>query len=165
MGIYIGKIKDRRNIVDSDFILSVINDGNKEKAIEVYSNMVIERRDLGINRKLQEYLNEFNNEQSEYKSYRKIILRDKKPEDVIKLIAEKLGIEDIGILMHRWKRNALEFRRITAYALNNYCGLSINEITKHMYNISHSSCAILSNKGYEVLRANSYLKECLIGGY
>ena len=165
MGIYLGKVRDRRNLVDTDFILGSIYKSNRSKAIKAYTEMIIQRGELGINKKLKEYLDEFNKEQYEYKSYRNIILRDKKPEEVIKLIAEKLGINDINILKHRWKRNALQFRQITAYALNNYCGLSFNEITKQMHNISSSCCAILSNKGYEALRANSYLKECLIGGY
>lgn len=162
MGIYLGKIKDRRNLVDTDFILGCVNESDRNTAIKAYAEMVIERREIGINKKLREYLDKFNKEQYEYKSYRKVILRDKRPEEVIKLIAEKLGIKDINILMHRWKRNALQFRQITAYALNNFCGLSINEITKLMYNISHSCCSILSNKGYEALRVNSHLRECLI---
>jgi putative transposase len=163
MGIYLGKIKDKRELIDTDHILGCINENDRSKAIKAYSEMVTERRDIGINKKLREYLNEFNKEQYEYKSYRKVILRDKKPDEIIKLIAEKLGVEDINILMHRWKRNALQFRQITAYALYNYCGLSINEVAKQMHNISNSCCAMLSNKGYEALRANNYLKECLIG--
>jgi putative transposase len=165
MGIYLGKVKDRRNLVDTDYILGCVNEIDRDKAIKAYSEIVIEKRDIGINSKLREYLEAFEKEQYEYRSYRKVILRDKKPEDVIKLIAEKLGIEDINILMHRWKRNALQFRQITAYALNNFCGLSINEITKQMHNISHSCCAMLSNKGYEALRANNHLRECLIGNF
>jgi putative transposase len=163
MGIYLGQIKDKRNLVDTDYILGCTNEKDRREAIKAYSEMVVERRDMGINKKLREYLDEFNKEQYEYKSYRKVILRDKKPEEVISLIAEKLGIEDINILMHRWKRNALQFRQITAYALNNFCGLSINEVTKRMHNISHSCCAVLSNKGYEALKKNCNLKECLLG--
>jgi putative transposase len=163
MGIYLGKIKDRRNLVDTEYILGCINESDKHKAIKAYSEMVIERRDIGINKKLKEYLDEFNKEQYEYKSYRKVILRDKKPEDIIKLIAERLGIEDTEILMHRWKRNAMKFRQITAYALNNYCGLGINEITKYLHNISHSCCLQLSNNGFDAVRNNIKLKECLNG--
>ena len=163
MGIYLGKVKDKRNLVDTDYILGYISENDRKKAVKAYAEMVIERRDIGINKKLREYLDEFNKEQYEYISHRRIILRDKKPEEVIKLISEKLGIEDISILMHRWKRNAMEFRQVTAYVLNNFCGLSINEITKLMYNISNSCCAKLSNKGYEAFRNNSSLKECFIG--
>jgi putative transposase len=162
MGIYLGNVKDKRNLVDTDYILGFINGSDKKKAIKAYTEMVVERRDIGINKKLKQYLEEFKNEQYEYKSYRKVILRDKKPEDVIKLIAETLGMEDISILMNRWKRNALQFRQITAYALNNFCGMSISEITKQMHNISHSCCAILCNKGYEALKTNRNLAEHLI---
>ena len=165
MGIYLGKVKDKRNLVDTDFILGCVNEANKSRAIKAYADMVLERRDIGINKKLKAYLDDFKNEQYEYKSYRKVVLRDKKPEEIIKLIADKLGIQDTEVLMHRWKRKSMQFRRITAYALNNLCGMGINEVTKRMQNISASCCSMLSNKGYEDLQRNSVLKECLLGSF
>lgn len=163
MGIYLGKTYDKRSLIDTAYVLGCVNEIDKVKAIKAYCEMVIERRDIGINRKLKEYLDEFLREQYEYKSNRKVILRDKKPEDIIELVAKRLGIEDVNILSHRWKRNAMLFRQVTAYSLNNFCGLSIKEVTKLMLNISQSCCAVLSNKGYDVLKQNNQLKEFIIG--
>jgi putative transposase len=164
MGFYLGKKKDKRCLIDTDFILRCVNETDRSKAIKAYADMVIERKDIGINRKLKAYLADFIKEQYEFKSYRQVILRDKKPDEVIKIIAEKLGIEDIDVLMHKWKRKSMQFRQITAYTLNNFCGMGINEVTKQMNNISASCCALLSNKGYEILKLNSKLKESLVAG-
>jgi len=59
---------------------------------------------VGINKKLRKYLEDFQNEQNEYKSYHTVLIRDKKPEEIIKSITENIGIEDTKQIMHRWKR-------------------------------------------------------------
>ena len=66
MGIYMGKRKDKRGLVNTDFILGCVNESDKSKAIKAYAEMVIEKRDMGINRKLSEYLEAFKKEQYIY---------------------------------------------------------------------------------------------------
>jgi putative transposase len=163
MGIYLGKMKDRRNIVDTDFILGCVNESNKSRAIKAYGEMVVERRDAGINRKLKQYLDEFRKEQYEYKSYREVILRDKRPEEIISILAEKYKIKDISGLMHRWKRRTMEFRQVVAYTLTVFCGLNVREVCKYMHNITGSCCAKLCNKGFEVFSKNSEIKSIILG--
>ncbi|MDP4094288.1 MAG: hypothetical protein Q8920_13110 [Bacillota bacterium] len=102
-----------------------------------------------------QYLEEFQNEQYEYRSYKIVLLRDKKPEEIIKLIDNKLGIKDTNELMYKWKRKTMDFRRITAYVLNAFCGMGINEVAGYMHNITASCCANLRNKGYEIIQGNS----------
>ncbi|MDP4094292.1 MAG: transposase, partial [Bacillota bacterium] len=53
MGIYLGKRKDKRGIVDTDFILGCVNEADRKEAVKRYEEMVIEHRDIGINRKLK----------------------------------------------------------------------------------------------------------------
>jgi putative transposase len=156
MGIYMGKHKDKRD-------LGCVNESDKSKAIRAYTKMVIEKRDVGINRKLREYLDAFKKEQYEYKSYREVILRDKKPEEVIKTIAKEFGINDITELNHRWKRNTMEFRQVVAYTLTVYCGLKIVEVCKYMHNITASCCGKLVNRGFELFSKKSEIKLILIG--
>lgn len=162
MGIYLEKQKDKRELVDTEFILGCINENNREKAIEAYTQMVLERRDLGINDKLEEYLREFQKEQLEYKACRNVKIRDKDPDEVIRAIGEKLGIENMDAIMHRWKRGTMEFRRIVAYALNTFCGLGIKEISRYMCNITSSCCARLSEEGFAVVRNNAEIRDLLI---
>ena len=136
MGIYLGKQKDTRNIVTTDYILRHVDEYDKNKAVKAYAEMVLEQLDKKGNTKLNEYLEEFWGDQFEYKSHRKVKIRDKQPEDVIKIIAKKLAIDNLDQIMHRWRRSTMKFRRITAYALNVFCGLGTKEVCKYMYNIS-----------------------------
>jgi REP element-mobilizing transposase RayT len=162
MGIYIGKQRDKRNLVDTEFVLGCVNENDRNRAIKAYTEMVIERRDIGINKKLIEYLEEFRKEQLEYKPYREVKIRDKKPEEVIKIIAEKLGIENMSEIMHRWKRGTMEFRRVAAYALSTFCGMGIKEVSRYMYNISASCCARLSDEGFEAMCNNDEIRSLLL---
>lgn len=163
MGIYLGKIKDKRNLVDTDFVLGCVNEVNKSKAIKAYAEMVVEKRELGINVKLRKYLEEFQKEQYEYKSYRKVVLRNKNPEEVIKAIAEKFGIDNTCELMHRWKRRTMKFRGAVAYALTMLCGMGYKEVSKYMCNITPSCCASLSFRGFKAFKDSENMKNFLLG--
>lgn len=162
MGIYTGMHRDKRELINTEFVLGCVNEKDKRRAIKAYIDMVAQKRDIGIDRKLIEYLDEFKKEQFEYKPYRNIIIRDKKPEEVIRLIAVKLGIDYEDVLMQRWKRKTMEFRRIVAYALTTFCGMGVNDACKYMYNITASCCAKLSNEGFESIKENLEIKNILI---
>lgn len=148
MGFYTGKRKDIRGLVDTGFILSSINEKDRVKAQKAYTEMVIERRDIGINKKLKEYLEEFRNEQYEYRPYREVIYRNKNPEEIIKYFAEKYGVADINEMMHRWKRKSMEFRQVIAYVLIVFAGMKISETCKYLKNITASCCSKLCEKGF-----------------
>lgn len=161
MGIYIGKQKDERNLVDKDFILMFVNENDKNCAIKAYIEMVEERREAGTNKELREYIEEFNKEQYEYKSYRTVLLRDRKPEEIIEAIAKKLGITDTKEMMHRWKRNSMKFRETVAYALTTFCGLGTKEACEHMKNITGASLARLSERGFSHFNNETDIKDIL----
>jgi putative transposase len=163
MGIYLGIHKDRRNLVDTSFILKSINENDRSRAVQAYREIVAEQCQTGLNTKQAKYIAEFQKEQYEYQSHRETIVRDKDPEEVIKTVAGKLGIEDTSEIMHRWKRRAMEFRRVVAYALNVFCGMGMKEISRRMYNISSSCCARLCNEGFEIMKKNSEIKNLLLG--
>jgi putative transposase len=148
MMIYLGKQKDRRDLIDTDFILGIVNERNKSKAIKAFAEMVVEKREAGINTKLKKYLEEFDKEQHEYRSYRTVLLRDKNPEEIIKIIAEKYGIKDPKEIMHRWKRSSMRLREAVAYALTTFCGLGTKEACGYMKNITGTCLARLRDKGF-----------------
>jgi putative transposase len=162
MGIYLGLRKDKRKLVDTDFVLGCVNEINRKRAVERYEEIVRERRGIVINRKLQEYLKQFQDEQYEYRPYRKVIIRDKDPKEIIRMVAGKFGIEDTEKILHRWKRSTMDFRRVVAYVLHAFCGMGIKEVAENMCNITASCCAKLSDRGYEIIRRDNNMKE-LIG--
>lgn len=161
LGIYLGKLKDKRNLVHTDYILSCINKNDKNKAIRAYKEIVMGQRDEDIHRKMREYLEEFQKEQFEYKPYREVRIRDRKPEEIIKIIAEEFGVKNTNEIMHRWKRRTMPLRRVIAYTLNVFCGLGFREISKYMYNISPSCCSRLSEEGFRLIKGDVKLNNLL----
>ena len=163
MGIYLGKTKDKRELVDTDFILGCVNETDKNQAIKAYTEMVVERRDIGINMKLKEYLDEFLKEQYEYKSSRSVFLRDIKPEELIAKIAVKLGIENTIEIMQKWKRSTMKFRSVVAYTLTTFCGMGVKEACQYMYNITGSCYAMLSERGFKEFKESEEIRDIIIG--
>jgi hypothetical protein len=147
MSIYLGVQKDRRGLVDADFILGCVSENDRNKAVKAYTEVVCEKRDRGIDNKLNKYLDEFRKEQYSYKSYRTVLLRDRKPEEVIAKIAEKMGISDTAEVMQRWKRKSMRFREAAAYALITLCGLGAREACGYMKNITGTCLARLCDRG------------------
>lgn len=161
MGIYTGRMKDKRNLVDTEFILKCINESSKVSARRVYAQMVMQRRNIDA-KKLKEYMEEFREEQYEYRSYREVIVREKKPEEVIRVIMDRYGMGETTQIMRRWKRRTMEARRVVAYALTVYCGLKICEVCRHMYNITASCCTKLVDEGFDIVSRNSEIKRLLL---
>ena len=123
--------------------------------------MVSEKRETGINIKLKKYLEEFKKEQFVYKSYRTVLLRDRKPEEIINKIAEIFGIKDTNEIMHRWKRNSMKFRETVAYALITFCGMGTKETCGYMKNISGTCLSRLSDRGFRQFSNDPALLELL----
>jgi hypothetical protein len=84
-------------------------------------------------------------------------------EEVIEILAEKYGIKDKSQIMHRWKRSTMKFRRVAAYILTTYCGMTLKEVCKYMYNITASCCSMLSNKGFEIVHENEEIRSLVAG--
>lgn len=162
MPIYINKSKDKRNLVDVEFILSCINENDKKMAIEAYVEMVIDNSKSVLNNKLNKYMNEFNKEQYQYKSYRKVLLRDKSPDKIVKLIAERYGLKNIkDEIMQRWKRSSMKVRAAVAYALTTYCGMGTKEVCEYMKNISGACLSKLCDRGFKLVTNDKVLLRML----
>jgi REP element-mobilizing transposase RayT len=159
MGIYTGKQLDLRNLIDAEFILSCINENNKNEAKKQYLAFVAERRDIGANNEFKEYVNEFESEKYSRKYKRTVFLWDKDPKEVIKHIAQKLGVSDISLTMRKWQREAFKFKAVATYSLSILCGLSYVEICKIMNNISQSHCSRLCKKGFELIESGVLSEE------
>ena len=162
MGIYLGIRKDYRNLIDTNFVLGSLDENNRKRAVTAYVDMVKQKLEVGIDMKLKAYLEEFSKEQYTYKSYREIILRDKKPEEVINFIARRFGMSETKGMMDKWKRSATGFRSAVSYALTTFCGLGYTDVCKRMNNITASCCARLSRKGCEAFGGSDIFKEMLL---
>ena len=150
LGIYLGKVKDRRDLVDTDFVLKCFNENNKKKAVKEYAEFVVRRRDMALSSDVKKYIEEFNEGKYQFKSYRQIFLRDSSPEAVVDMVAKEFNVTNVAALMTKQVRKNTKFRAVVAYALRVFCGLTLKQICDQLYNISLSACDYLFHKGFDI---------------
>ena len=91
LGIYIGKRRDHLNIVDYGFVMGFFGNNLCTARKSYYSHV------FGCNdEKLKEKF-EFEDEKTEYRSGRKILVRNFTSEDILKFIASKMNISKISL--------------------------------------------------------------------
>jgi putative transposase len=148
LGIYIGKTRDHFNIVDYDFIMSFFGK-NLKAARKKYYNKVFKCNE----EKLKEEI-EFKNEQTDYKSQRKIIIRESKPEDIIEFVSSKMNIQKVMIHM-KYSRNIVEAKALIVVMMRSLCNFKSSDICNILGNITQSRVSNLSKIGIELIGAGS----------
>lgn len=150
MGIYIGTIEDQRGLVDTDFILEQFNAYDKKAAAQEYAEFVEgQKKETVSGDRIGKCLGRF--AVNEYRSERRIILRDIKPERIMEIVAQTLEVPLKECLLIKSRRAFKGFRTYTAFILRALGGLSYREICARMGNISQSGVADLCRRGYELL--------------
>jgi putative transposase len=150
MGIYLGMRRDHRGLVDTDFILELFNTPDKQTAVRRYAEFVEGRKKGaalgdGIEKCLGRLV------VNVYRSERRVILRDIKPERIMDMVARTLGITLKEGIHIKYGRAFEGFRTYTAFVLRVLGGLSYREICGLMGNISLSGAAELCRRGYNLL--------------
>lgn len=151
-GIYLGERKDIQGLVDTSFIYSLFNTKDYNTFIKRYTEFVSHQRDIGWTDGIRKSLSTA--VQNEYRSERKVILRDHKPSQVMSYISDKLLKREKDSLLLKSKRRAMNYRAFCAYVMRCLCGLSYKEICSNMYNMTASGCSSLCSRGYELMSEN-----------
>ena len=146
LGIYIGKRRDKFNIVDYGFILSFF--GNDVKtARKNYYSLVFGCTDEKLK---EEY--EFNNEKAEYNSERKILVRNFSPQDIIEFIATKMNISKFHLNM-KYSRKLVGAKALTVVLMRSLCNFKFSDISSILGNITQARVSRLSTIGIELIGA------------
>lgn len=149
-GVYLGIRKDMHRLVDMSFVMGIFHTPDREKFIQRYFAFVSHQRDVGSFKELKKKLS--NTIEYEYKSGRRVLIREISPAQVMSRLWNRLLMEDKcrGPVK---KKKVSEWRAITAYALQMLCGLGYKEICNTIYNITISGCARLCSRGYELVKS------------
>lgn len=151
LGIYLGIRNDSRELVDTDFILRLLNTHDRQTAIKRYIDLIEERKKADLRgERIGKCLRRM--AINEYRSERKIILRDKEPEKIIEMVAKELGISFRECIHIKYERSFEGFRTYTAFILRVLGGLSYREICSIMGNISLAGASDLCKRGYSLLQ-------------
>ncbi|MBZ9689579.1 transposase [Clostridium estertheticum] len=144
LGIYIGKRRDHFNIVDYSFILGFF--GNKlDTARKNYYSLVFGCDD----EKLKEEF-EFKDEKTEYRSGRNILVRDFKPEDVMKFIALKMNISEFHFFT-KYSRKLVGAKALTVVLMRSLCNFKFSDISSALGNITQARVSQLTSIGIELI--------------
>lgn len=154
--VYLGGKPDQYELIEDSFILGML--GQREgtarknylKLVNVCGKLEI---DLDI---------EFENEGTEYRSGKKLLVRNFKPEDVVKYIAEKMNIPEL-VLQTKFSRDLVEAKALVVYIMKSLCNMKGTEICEKLGNLTQTRISKLSKIGVEIISKEKRYSEIVQG--
>lgn len=155
LAIYLGKKRDPFNLVDYGFVMSLFGNTLKN-ALKNYYNLIFSCSD----EKLKEVI-EFKDEKTEYKSGRKILLRNFKSENVIDFIATSLNISKVHLNI-KYSRKFVSARALAVVLMRGLCNFKFIDISSMLGNITHSRISKLSSIGIELIETEEKFENIML---
>lgn len=140
LGIYLGLRSDPFELVNLGFVLKMFS-GNVRRAREMYMRLVLECND----KKLKEEF-EFENEGTEYRSGRSILVRNADPDKVLEFITSKFNVSDIDIRIKN-SRGTIDAKALLIVLMRSLCNFKCTDICGVLGNITESRVSKLSSRG------------------
>lgn len=144
LAIFLGKKCDSLNIIDYKFIMSLFGNTLKS-ARKNYYNLIFKCNEESLKEEF-----EFEDEKTDYESGRKILVRNFKPEDIIKFIASKMDISEIHLHM-KYSRNLVHSKALAVVLMKSLCNFKSSDISSILGNITQSRVSKLSTIGIELI--------------
>ena len=144
LGIYIGKRRDHFNIIDYGYVMGFFGN-DLDTARKNYYSLVFGCND----EKLKEEF-EFKDEKTDYKSGRKILVRNFKSEDILEFIALKMNISKI-LLNFKCNRKIIAAKALVIVLMKSLCNFRSSDITSVLGNITQARISKLSSIGIDLI--------------
>lgn len=144
LGIFLGKIDDKYDILDDKYLLSLFGKTLNESR-KIYSNLVkvdytsIEREDM-----------EFNKEKSSYKNDSVTKPCKISPEDIMNLLSPYIK-DRTGSFLCKYKRDTTEYKAVFVALTRYFCSYTYKETCKLLNDVTSTRIAQLSYKGFQLL--------------
>lgn len=158
LAVYIGLRKDPFGIVDEKFILNFFA-GVERKAREKYKEIILRTKIASLEDITKEEV-EFEDEKTEYRSERKVLLRNFKVEDVIQYILVKFKIKRT-LLCLKYQKEVEPARAMLVLLLRNLCNATCKEVCGILGNITSSGVSKLSSFGVELINNDEKYKDVI----
>ncbi len=148
-GIYLGKRKDKLNLVNRRFIMGLLLAKSDENFVQKYFELVNHQRQRD---KTDELKNQASIKlENEYISGRHVILRNTPPKEILSFVSKRLDHTRGCNLAWKGKQKTINYRAFCAYALRVLSGLTYREICQSISSITISCCSQLCERGYKLL--------------
>jgi hypothetical protein len=149
LSIYLGLRRDPFELVDDGFIMSMFGRDSRT-ARKKYMSLVY----MCDNKKDMEDV-EFTNEKTEYRSERRILVRNIKAEEIVNFIMYKMGVSDLKIYS-KHSRCMVEAKALLVFMMRSLCNFKCSEICKVLGNITQSRVSMLSSMGIKLIDEEKY---------
>jgi putative transposase len=147
LAVYLGIKSDPYNLVSSRFVLSLF--GKTPKAArERYMKFVCKCDDLEFKESV-----EFENDTTEYRSERRILVRNRRIEDAMDYIANSMNIPKLKLHAKNC-RKVVEAKALLVLLMRHFCNYKCSDICKNLGNITQSRVSMLSSLGVELIEKN-----------
>jgi putative transposase len=154
LAVYLGQRQDPYELVDDGFIMSLFGKSSKT-AREKYLKFVLMSSDSSL-----EYDVEFENEGTEYKSERKILVRDFSAEKIMEFIASKVNVSRTK-LYAKHSRKLTEAKALAVLLMRSLCNFKCSEICCILGNITQGRVSKLSSIGIDLIDRDERFKRIL----
>jgi REP element-mobilizing transposase RayT len=152
-GIYTGDLEDDRHIVNTRFLLKIFS-RNKDTARRKCHEFTRSMKGTGIMKEVDGSIIRAYTE-NEYRDEKKILLRDGKPDDIIRKIAGIPGTGTVENLRAKRIREASGTRAFVTYVLKVLCGYTYKMICEYIGNMSVSGISRLFREGFRLTNSNA----------
>ncbi|MCB2359052.1 transposase [Clostridium estertheticum] len=157
LAIFIGKRRDYFKLVDYGFIISLFGESIKIARKNYYDIIFMCNEE-----KLKQEI-EFEDEKSEYKNERIILVRNFKSDDVLEFIASKMNVSKIQLYM-KYSRNLVQAKALTVVLMRSLCNFKSSDISRTLGNITQARISMLSTIGINLIGTNKKF-ENIIGDF
>lgn len=147
--VYLGMAHDPYELLDEDFIMSMFG-RNSKTAIENYMKLVYK---CDHKKNMEEF--EFLNEKTEYRSERRILVRDMSGDEIVRFILSKMGVSEEKV-RGKHSRSLVEIKALLVFMMRSLCNYNCSDICKLLGNISQSRVSMLSSIGIKILDEEKY---------
>jgi len=148
LAIFLGKRRDYFNLVDYGFIMSFFGNTIKGSRRNYY-NLVFKCNEEKLKQEI-----EFEDETTEYKSQRKILVRNFEPGSIIEYIASKMNIST-NYVYTKYSRKFVQAKAITVVLMRSLCNFKSSDISDAFGNITQARISKLSTIGIELIGTDS----------
>ena len=157
MGFYTGARKDYRGLVDTGFVLGLMNIKDASHAVKRYTEFVLRHLDTGNVKGIMQCIAQTKNNITH--DERKVIIREAKPGQVAAFLTDKLGLPSIEYLQLKYRRAAGKARAFLAFVQRALCGLKYEEICANIGNMSMAGVSRLCNEGFRLYMEEQQYRE------
>lgn len=154
LSVYLGLRADPYELVSTSFVLSMFGKYPRI-ARERYMRFVCVCNNLKFKQEI-----EFEDETTEYRSERNILVRNFKVEDIIEFIASKMGMPKLKLNIKNC-REVLEAKSLLVLLMRGLCNYKCSDICKTLGNITQTRVSQLSTIGVDLIEKNEKYR-CMV---